>query len=142
MAKKLNTDALMIKELLKKGYKQSDIAHLLDIKKEKVSYWARYEIKNSQRKSKMINDIYINTITRWANNKVTSVISSRKIANKINSLFIKKKELDKNGKQLTIHYTTVNNYLKEHFGKPRRIRKVFFLKKTKKKARILQKNFR
>ena len=40
MAKKLNADALMIKELLKKGYKQYDIAHLLDIKKEKVNYWA------------------------------------------------------------------------------------------------------
>ena len=89
MAKKLNADALMIKELLKKGYKHCDIANLLDIKKEKINYWARHEIKTSQRKSKMINDIYTNTITRWANNKVTSVISSRKIANKINSLLIK-----------------------------------------------------
>ena len=91
MAKKLNADALMIKELLKKGYKQCDIARLLDIKKEKVSYWARHEIKTSQRKSKKLNDIYIHTITRWANNKATSAMSSRKIANKINSLFIKKK---------------------------------------------------
>ena len=40
--KKLNADAIMIKQLLKKGYKQCDIARLLDIKKEKVSYWARY----------------------------------------------------------------------------------------------------
>ena len=91
MSKKLNADALMIKELLKKGYKQCDIARLLDIKKEKVSYWARHEIKTSQRKSKKLNDIYIHTITRWANNKATSAMSSRKIANKINSLFIKKK---------------------------------------------------
>ena len=133
MVKKLNADALMIKELLKKGYKQCDIARLLDIKKEKVRYWARHEIKTSQRKSKKLNDIYIHTITRWANNKATSAMSSRKIANKINTLLIKKKELDKNAKQLTIHYTTVNNYLKEHFGKPRRIRKVFFLSEEDKK---------
>ena len=34
----------------------------------------------------------------------------------------------------------LNNYLKEHFGKPRRIRKVFFLfEEDKKKARIFQK---
>ena len=91
MVKKLNADALMIKELLKKGYKQCDIARLLDIKKEKVSYCSRHEIKTSQRKSKKLNDIYIHTITRWANNKATSAMSSRKIANKINSLLIKKK---------------------------------------------------
>ena len=133
MVKKLKPDALMIKEFLKKGYKQCAIARLLNIKKEKVSYWARHEIKNSQRKSKKLKDIYIDTIKKWANNKVTSAMSSRKIANKINNLLIKRNEVDKNGKQLTIHYTTVNNYLKEHFGKPRRIRKVFFLSEEDKK---------
>ena len=40
-----------------------------------------------------------------------------------------KKEVDKKGNQISVHYTTVNNYLKEYFGKPRKIRKVFFLTK-------------
>ena len=103
MEKKLKLNALMIKEFLKKGYKQCTIARLLNIKKEKVSYWARQEIKDSQRKSKKLKDIYIDTIKKWANNKVTSAMSSRKIANKINNLLIKRNEVDKNGKQLTIH---------------------------------------
>ena len=60
-------------------------------------------------------------------------MSSRKIANKINNLLIKRNEVDKNGKQLTIHYTTVNNYLKQHFGKPRKLRKVFYLSEEDKK---------
>ena len=37
MVKKLNPDALMIKKLIKKGYKQCDISRILGIKKEKVS---------------------------------------------------------------------------------------------------------
>ena len=133
MVKKLKPDALMIKELLKKGYKQCAIARLLNIKKEKVSYWARHEIKNSQRKSKKLKDIYIDTIKKWANNKVTSAMSLRKIGNTINNLLIKRNEVYKNGKQLTIHYTMVNNYLKQHFGKPRKLRKVFYLSEEDKK---------
>ena len=37
---------------------------------------------------------------------------------------------------MTVYFTTVNNYLKEHFGKPRKIRKVFFLSKEQKKKRV------
>ena len=57
MVKKLKADALMIKELLKKGYKQCQISLLLGIKKEKVSYWARHELRTSQEKSKKLKDI-------------------------------------------------------------------------------------
>ena len=37
--------------------------------------------------------------------------------------------MDQKGKQITVHYTTVNNYLKTYFGKPRKIRKVFYFTK-------------
>ena len=133
MVKKLNPDALMIKKLIKKGYKQCDISRILGIKKEKVSYWARHDLKDSQKKCKKLKGIYIRAIQRWANNKVTSSMSSRKIAGKINSILKKRKEVDIKGKPITVHFTTVNNYLKEHFGKPRKIRKVFFYQKNKKK---------
>ena len=126
----------MIKELIKKGYKQCEISSILDIKKEKVSYWARHDLRTSQKKCKKLKDIYIQAIQRWANNKVTRSMSSRKIATKINSVLSKRNEVDKNGKPITVHFTTANNYLKQYFGKPRKIRKVFFMSKENKKKII------
>ena len=122
-------NALMIKELLKKGNKQCQISHLLGIKKEKVSYQARYNLRTSQEKSKKLKDIYIQAIQRWATNKTTSPISSRKITSKINSVLRKRNELDKRGKPITVHYNIVNDYLKQYFGKPRKIRKIFYMPK-------------
>ena len=43
----------------------------------------------------------------------------------INSILDKKREVDKNGKRVSVNFTTINNYLKEYFGKPSKIRKVF-----------------
>ena len=127
MVKKLNKDAVMIKTLLAKGLRQCEIVGLLGFKKEKVSYWSRTELKESQHKPKKLNEKYIKTIQRWALNKTTSQRSSRKIAAMINSILVKRKEFDSKGHQITIHYTTVNNYLREYYGKPRKIRKTFFL---------------
>ena len=127
MVKKLNKDAVMIKTLLAKGLRQCQIVRLLGFKKEKVSYWSRTELKESQHKPKKLNEKYIKTIQRWALNKTTSQRSSRKIATMINSILAKRKEFDSKGRQITIHYTTVNNYLREYYGKPRKIRKTFFL---------------
>ena len=121
MEKKLKPDALMIKDLLSKGYRQCEISRLLKIKKENVSFWSKYELRTSQNKKKKLKDKYINAIQRWANNKVNSAMSSRTIANKINSLHVNKKEFNKNGKQLSVNFTTVNNYLKQYFRKPRKL---------------------
>ena len=52
MVKRLNPDALIIKEMLKKGYRQCKIALILKIKKEKVSYWTRHELRTTQEKKK------------------------------------------------------------------------------------------
>ena len=122
--------------MLKKGYRQCEISRLLKIKKEKVSYWARPELRTSQKKKKKLNDIYLDVIKRWANNKTTSAMSSRKIANKINSVLRSRNELNKKGKPLSINFTTVNNYLREYFGKPRKIRKVFYLSDENKRKRV------
>ena len=53
MVKEINKDAIMIKELLKKGLRQLGIARLLNLKKEKVSYWVEQKLNllNSKRKS-------------------------------------------------------------------------------------------
>ena len=109
----------MIIELLSKQLRQCQISTLLGIKKEKVSYWPITEIKDYQQKVKKLNEIYIDKIQKWANNKVTSLRSSRKIVNMINSILLKRKEVDKKGKQISVYYTTINNYLKDlkKFGK-------------------------
>ena len=44
----------------------------------------------------------------------------------------KRKELDNKGNQMSIHFNTVNNYLKEFYGKPKKIRRAFFLSKKQK----------
>ena len=135
MVKKINKDALMIKELINKGMRQCEISRLLGIKKEKVSYWSRHEIKERQFKPKKLKDIYIKAIQKWAKDKTTSQRSSRTIARMINSTLEKRNEVDKKGRQISVHYTTVNNYLKEYYGKPRKIRKVFFLSKEQMEKR-------
>ena len=48
MAKKINKDAITIKELLKKGMRQCQIAKLLNLKRAKVNYWPKVEIKDRQ----------------------------------------------------------------------------------------------
>ena len=63
-------------------------------------------------------------------------MSSKKIASILNSVFAKRKELDKNGKQLSIHFNTVCNYLREFYGKPRKIRKAFYLSKEQMMKRV------
>ena len=135
MVKKINKDALMIKELISKGKRKYEISRLLGIKKEKVSYWSRHEIKERQFKPKKLKDIYIKAIQKWAKDKTTSQRSSRTIARMINSTLEKRNEVDKKGRQISVHYTTVNNYLKEYYGKPRKIRKVFFLSKEQMEKR-------
>ena len=126
----------MIKGLLKRGYRQCEISRMLSINKEKVRYWARTELKESQKRCKKLSAIYIDRIQRWAKNQVTSAKSSRKIADMINSILLKRGEHDKRGKQITVHYTIVNNNLKEYFERPRKIRKVFYLSKMQKKKRF------
>ena len=90
MVKKINRDALMIKKLIRKGLRQFQISRLLGIKKEKVIYWSRHEIKEHQYKLKILKDAYLHAMPRWSNDKSTSQRSSRKIANMIISLILKK----------------------------------------------------
>ena len=66
MVKKINKDAITIKELLEKGMRQCQIAKLLNLKRAKVNYWSKVEIKDRQYKQKKLKDEYIKTIQKWA----------------------------------------------------------------------------
>ena len=131
MVKKTNKDAIMVKELLNKGWSQKKIAKLLKISKQKVNYWTKHEIKSVIIRKSKLNAIYKDRIIRWAKNKPTSSMSCRKIAQMINSVLEKKNERDAKGKIISITYKTVNNILKKHYGKPKKVRKVFFLSKKR-----------
>ena len=71
-----------------------------------------------------------------AKNKTTSAMSSRKIAAIINSELENENIVDKNNKPLTINHSTICNYLKEFYGRPKKIRKAFFLNPEQMKKRI------
>ena len=64
------------------------------------------------------------------------------IAIKINEKLKKNNELNKNGKLLSISKRQVNNILREKYGKPLKIKKVFYLnEELKGKNGILSKNY-
>ena len=58
MVKKINRDAESIKKLLSLGYKQKDIVILLNLKKQKVSYWANTPIKTEIKRRTKLNEQY------------------------------------------------------------------------------------
>ena len=47
-------------------------------------------------------------------------MSCRKISFMINSVLSKRNEVDDEGKPITISYRTINNYLKDYYGKPKK----------------------
>ena len=104
---------------------------MLNLSKQKVNYWAHHDTDSVKKRKKKFRNFYVDKIIRLAKNKTTSQMSSKRIAGIINSALLKRKEYDSRGKQLTIHFNTVCNYLREYYGKPRKIRKVFYCQKNK-----------
>ena len=96
-----------------------EIARQLHIRKQRVNFWMKTPTKEVQFRKKKLEKKYIDKIISLARDKTTSSMSSRKIASIMNE------EFKKNNLNITISKDTVNRYLKEEFGKPRKIRKVF-----------------
>ena len=139
MVKKINRDAESIIKLLSLGYKQKQIVQILNLKKQKVSYWAiklREKKFETKKRRKKLKDIYLSRVIKWAKNKTTSAMSCRKISFMINSVLSKRNEVDDEGKPITISYRTINNYLKDYYGKPKKIRKAFYLSEDQMKKRV------
>jgi len=116
MVKKLNRDAFLIKILLDKGLKQSDIVKILNISFQKVNYWAKTDLKTTRKRRKKLPEEYFQKILDLANNQTTSAMSSRKIASIINAELENQNIVDRNNKPLTINHTTICNYLKDYYG--------------------------
>ena len=75
MGKKINEDALTIRRLIASGVKQAEIARLLKITRQKVSYWANKNFKLNQIRKKKFSQFYIDKIIILARNKTTSAMS-------------------------------------------------------------------
>ena len=136
MVKKVNEDAIAIKKLLSKGYTQVKICRILGLKKQKVSYWAKTPIKNEIIRRTKLDEKYKKRIVELAEDKLTRDMGSRKIAEIINKELKENNVRDSRGNIITIEKTAVNKYLKKALGKPRKVRRVFFLNEVQKKERI------
>ena len=79
---------------------------------------------------------YFDKIYELASNRTTREMPGGLIAIKINNTLKKDNVLDKNGKILTITKSQVNRILKGKYGKPLKVRKVFYLNEAAKKKRL------
>ena len=136
MVKKLNRDALLIKILLNKGASCADISQILNVSRQKVFYWAKHDIKTSRiNRRKKLPEEYYQKIINLAKNSAANTLSSRKICAIINQELEQKNILGSNNKPLMINRTSVCRYLKEFYGKPKQVKKVFILSEEQMKSR-------
>ena len=68
---------------------------MINISKQKVHYWARTGIKSIKTLKKISENFYANKIINLAKNKIISQMRSKKIAAILNSVFAKRKEIEK-----------------------------------------------
>ena len=130
MANKINNIGIAVKAFLEKGFSQIWIARKLGIKKQNVNYWAKHPFKPVQTRRRKLEDKYIKKILNLASDQTTSNMSSAKIVSLIN------KDLKNDGKNMTIHKATVCRILNKELGKPRKIKKVFYLSEKQKQKRV------
>ena len=126
--------AISIQENFAHGMKPKEIADLFHLSKQRVNYWLHHTIKKRKRRTKL-NRREINLIVKWAKDKpiMEKKVSARNIQIKFNKLRNKFKEKKK---KKIISLSTANRVLNKHIGKPRVIRRVFYLKPFEKNKRI------
>ena len=130
MAKKINTFGATVKTLLLEGYSQSWIARKLKVKRQRVNYWATHPLKTEQTKKRKLPDTYIQKIIELTKDKTTSSMSSYRIMKYINL------KLAKDKMNMKVSKATICRILNKEYGKPRKIKKVFFLNKKQKDERV------
>ena len=125
--------AITVKNLINNGVPTRQIMRQLKVNKQYVSYWRYHEVKNTHMRKKKLPMKYINWLVNAAQNRPVSECSSRMMTRILNKKLKKDKIKDNQGSQLTVSYRTINNILNKFIGKPRKIRKVFFLSDEQKK---------
>ena len=132
----LSRKGAAIKYQMDRGLSNTQIAKSLGIPESTVRYYRkRPDVKEIKRASKLPKK-YIDIIYQMASNKTTREMPGGLIAIKINEKLKKDKIKDKNGKYLIITKSQVNRILRQKFGKPLKVRKVFYLNEEAKKNRL------
>ena len=118
--------AIAIKENFAHGMKPKGITELFHLSKQRGNYWLHHIIKKRKRRPKL-NRREINLIVKWAKDKpiMEKKVSARNIQIKFNKLRNKFKEKKK---KKILSLSTANRVLNKYIGKPRVIRRVFYLK--------------
>ena len=131
MVKKFNNDEIFIKGLLDSGMKPAEILKTykkkcksLNLNHQKLNYWKKIEFNKPIVRRKKLNEKEIDELVKLAENKPTSIASSRKLA----------KEMKRRG--ITISKSSICTYLNERLGKPRKIKPVFALNDKNKIKRV------
>ena len=125
---------IAIKKNYEAGMKPKEIAKLFGISKQRVNYWIHTPLKKRIRRTKLTRK-EINKIVKWAKDKPIMAfrVSAKNIQSRFNRLPRKMKE--KKIKK-TISLSTANRILNKYVGKPRIIRRVFYLKPSERKLRV------
>ena len=131
--KNLSKKGAAIKYQMERGLSNAQISRSLGIPESTIRYYRkRPDIKEINRASKLPQK-YLDIIYKLASNKTTREMPGGLIAIKINEKLKNDNILDKKGKLLTITKSQVNRILREKFGKPLKVRKVFYLNEETKK---------
>ena len=134
--KNLTQKGSAIKHQMERGLTNAQISKSLGIPESTVRYYRkRADIKEIKRASKLPQK-YIDKIYELASNKTTREMPGGLIAIIINNQLKKDNILDKNGKILSITKSQVNRILRAKYGKPLKVRKVFYLNEEAKKKRL------
>ena len=96
-----------------------------EIKKQKISYWKNKEIKTAINRRSKFTDDDIKYMIKLAENQTTSNMGSRKIA-----ILMNKKFKDER-RDLIISQMATWRILNKNIGKPRKIKKVFYINNTR-----------
>ena len=115
--------------------KSREIVDLFHISKQLVNFWINHFVKKRKRRTKLTRNKK-NLIVKWANDKpiMENKVSDKNIQIRFNKLRNKFKE---NKKEKIISLSTTNRILNKHIGKPRLIRRIFYLKPYEKNQRVL-----
>ena len=89
MVKKLNLIATTIKTLLENKVRTINIPRKLKISKQRANYWMKVLLKSPNLEEKISTKIYIDKVISLGENKTTSFMNSRKIADTMNLEFQK-----------------------------------------------------
>ena len=115
-----------------------EICKKYKVSKQAVSYWKNHEVKETHARKEKLPEKYQQILVDTAQDQLISKYSSKKLARIMNNRLAIDGITNKEGNPLKISSATINRYLNKILGKPRKIRKVFFLsEEQKKKVEIL-----